>query len=149
MWRRLVVLASLPLSVGCTLLQDYGGPVAGAVGTYMMADELDFLSSEYYAGALIAYAIYDPLAPTWRMTVTELDENRVRLDMQMKRLVTGGEGEARRLFDRTVDKIVGDGGFAGYEIVRYEEGIDSTRPFARRFASGEIRLSRSQIFPDL
>jgi hypothetical protein len=34
-------------------------------------------------------------------------------------------------------------------VLRYEEGIESTRPFARRFASGEIRLVRSRAFPEL
>ena len=64
-------------------------------------------------------------------------------------LVTGGEGEARQVFLRNARQVVEAGGFAGFDVLRYEEGIESTRPFARRFASGEIRLVRSRAFPEL
>jgi hypothetical protein len=30
----------------------------------------------------------------------------------------------------------------GYEVISWEEGIDSTRPFSQRVALGEIRLRR-------
>jgi len=71
------------------------------------------------------------------------------MDLRMKALATGGDGEARRVFLRNAREVVEAGGFAGFDVLRYEEGIESTRPFARRFASGEIRLVRSQIFPGL
>ncbi len=144
-----LVLVSAALLVGCETVRDYGGPAAGAVGVLQAASELEFLEPQYLAGALIAYAIYDPLAPTWRITVTQLDEQRVRLDLRMKRLATGGEGEARRIFRRNAEQLMSEGGFVSYEVLRYEEGIKSTRPFAHRFASGEIRLARSQTWPEI
>ena len=143
-----LVLVSAALLVGCETVRDYGGPVAGTLGALQTASELELLEPQYLAGALIAYAIYDPLAPTWRITVTQLDEQRVRLDLRMKRLATGGEGEARRIFRRNAEQLVSEGGFVSYEVLRYEEGIESTRPFAHRFASGEIRLARSQTWPE-
>lgn len=144
-----MVMISAALLVGCETVRDYGGPTAGAAGALLTASELDLLEPQYLAGALIAYAIYDPLAPTWRITVTQLDEQRVRFDLRMKRLATGGEGEARRIFRRNAEQLMADGGFVSYEVLRYEEGIESTRPFAHRFASGEIRLARSATWPEL
>ena len=114
-----------------------------------MASKLDLLSPEYLAGGLIAYAIYDPLAPTWDIKAVRLDEERVRFDLRMKSLVSGGEGEARQVFARNARQFAENGGFAGYDVVRFAEGIESTRPFARRFATGEIRLARSRVWPGL
>lgn len=125
------------------------GPVAGAIGLALMASELDLFEPEYIAGALVAFAIYDPLAPTWRIDVTDIGGDRLRMDLRMKALATGGEGEARQVFLRNARQVVERGGFAGFDVLRFEEGIESTRPFARRFASGEIRLVRSGIFPNL
>ena len=125
------------------------GAMADCVRILLAPDGLFFFEAQYLAGALIAYAIYDPLAPTWRITATRLDEQRVRLDLRMKRLATGGEGEARRIFRRNAEQLVAEGGFVSYEVLRYEEGIESTRPFAHRFASGEIRLARSETWPEI
>ncbi|NMG02922.1 hypothetical protein [Azoarcus taiwanensis] len=72
-----------------------------------------------------------------------------RSTSRMKRLATGGEGEARRIFRRNAEQLVSEGGFVAYEVLRYEEGIESTRPFAHRFASGEIRLARSETWPEI
>ncbi len=144
-----LVLISAALLGGCETVRDYGGPAAGALGALQTASELELFEAQYLAGALIAYAIYDPLAPTWRITATRLDEQRVRLDLRMKRLATGGEGEARRIFRRNAEQLVAEGGFVSYEVLRYEEGIESTRPFAHRFASGEIRLARSETWPEI
>ena len=107
------------------------------------------LEPQYIAGALVAFAIYDPFAPTWRIDVREAGRDRVRMALKMKSLFTGGQGEARQVFLRNVRQIVEAGGFAGYEVLHYEEGVESTRPFARRYANAEIRLVRSQIFPTM
>ena len=157
--------AALSLTLVATLLvgcaSDGGGPqvsertvelsapVALAAGVVWMASELEYLEPEYLAGMLVAYAIYDPLAPTWKIDVSRTGEDRLRMDLRMKSLVTGGEGEARQVFLRNARQVVEAGGFAGFDVLRYEEGIESTRPFARRFASGEIRLVRSRAFPEL
>lgn len=128
---------------------ELSGPVALAAGVVWLASELEYLEPEYLAGMLVAYAIYDPLAPTWKIDVSRAGEDRLRMDLRMKALATGGEGEARRVFLRNARKVVEAGGFAGFDVLSYEEGIESTRPFARRFASGEIRLVRSRTFPAL
>jgi hypothetical protein len=128
---------------------DHGGPVAAIVGGLMMLDDLKMLEAEYIAGGLVAFAIYDPLAPTWRVAVSEAGSDRIRLALRMKSVSTGGGGEARLVFLRNARQMVEAGGFAGYEILHYEEGIESTRPFAHRYANAEIQLLRSRIFPAL
>ncbi|NMG77550.1 hypothetical protein GPA25_22620 [Aromatoleum diolicum] len=147
MLRRLALSLIVPALTGCALLQDHSAKLAGGVGAVLTASELDLLEPEYLAGALIAYAIYDPLAPTWDVSVTRLDEARVRLDLRMKTLITGGDGEARQIFVRNARQLAESKGFAGFDVMRYEEGVDSTRPFARRVASGEVRFARSRIWP--
>lgn len=146
---RLLLCLTLPLAGGCAMFQEHGNRAAGAVGLGMMASELELLEPEFAAGALIAYAIYDPLAPTWQVRATSLDETRTRLDLEMKALATGGEGEARQVFQRNARRLAESGGFAGYDVVSYEEGVESTRPFARRVASGEVRFIRSRTWPGL
>lgn len=128
---------------------DHGSPVAAIAGGLMMLDHLKMLEPEYLAGGLVAFAIYDPFAPTWRVDVREAGGDRVRMALRMKSLFTGGDGEARQVFLRNARQMVEAGGFAGYEIVHYEEGVESTRPFARRYANAEIQLLRSRIFPAL
>ncbi|MDR2209171.1 MAG: hypothetical protein LBE22_09410 [Azoarcus sp.] len=125
-------------------VKESPGPVAGAAGGVWMAQQLGYLKPEYLAGALIAYSLYDPFAPTWEIRVTELDGGFCRIDLSMKRLATGGDGEARQTFLRAARLLVAKGSYAGFDELHYEEGIDSTRPFAHRVASGEIRLVKSR-----
>jgi len=146
---RLATLLMLSqLAAGCAFLQEHSGTAAGVVGAAGTADEMSLLTPEYAAGALIAYAIYDPFAPTWNIRVQRIDPVRVRFELRMKALHTGGEGEARQVFLRHARQLVEAEGFAGFDVVNYEEGVESTRPFARRVASGEIRLARSRVWPE-
>ena len=59
-----------------------------------------------------------------------------------------GAAEPRRVSLRNPREPVQAGGFAGFDELSWEEGIESTRPFARRFARGELRLVRSRTFPE-
>lgn len=142
-------LMGLQLLTGCAFLAEHSTPVAGAGGAVVMASKMDLPVAESIGGALVAYAIYDPFAPTWTVNVTQLDEDRTRLDLQMKSLITGGDGEARQVFMRNAQRLADARGVAGFDVVRYEEGIDSTRPFAHRVASGEVRFVRSRTWPGL
>ena len=135
------------LTGGCATPHEHHATVAGGVGLAVMADELALLEPEFLAGGLIAYAIYDPLAPTWKVRATQIDDERARLDLEMKLLVTGGEGEARQVFLRNARRMAEARGFAGFDVLSYEEGVESSRPFARRVARGEVRLVRSRTWP--
>lgn len=163
MHRRCVLLV-LMLAAGCAaqpaaeraasgsvpeLAISASAPLAAAAGGLIALRELDMFEPQYLAGALIAYAIYDPLAPTWRIDLRATGDGLVRMELRMKRLISGGEGDARQIFLRNARRLVEDGGFAGFDVLRYEEGVESGRPFAQRVASGEIRLLRSRTFPEL
>jgi hypothetical protein len=150
--KRLLLLLLMPcLSVltACSWVQGNHAAVAGGVGAVVTMQKLSYLKAEHLAGMLIAYAIYDPLAPTWSIKVTELETGHRRIELDMKRLSTGGDGEARQVFVRVARFLAEEDGYAGYDELGYQEGIDSTRPFAHRVAEGEIRLVKSRQFPML
>ena len=92
-----------------------------------------------YVGA--AWLILDPLAPNWDIQEARLPENHVHFSMSMKRYYTGGAGEARVVFNRRAKALMREGGFGGYEIVEYSEGLDSSVLGSQRKAEGVIRLT--------
>ena len=90
-----------------------------------------------------AYLILDPLAPNWDIEEARLPENHVHFQLSMKRYYTGGAGEARAVFNRRAKALMREGGYSGYEIVEYSEGMDSSVLGAKRTAEGVIRLTKS------
>ncbi|MDR0380317.1 MAG: hypothetical protein LBI62_10340 [Candidatus Accumulibacter sp.] len=92
----------------------------------------------------LAYVIYDPLAPNWEIETTRISEDVFRMQCSMKRFHTGGEGEAQYLFRRNARRIAQAAGYDDFQIMRYEEGIESATFASRRFGEGEIRLIREQ-----
>ena len=92
-------------------------------------------------GAALYWAV-DPLAPNWQITHMPLDGERTRISLRMKRFASGGEGEAAQVFARRAEWIARDGGYAGYTVMEYTEGIESTLPLAQRVARGVIRVDR-------
>lgn len=94
-----------------------------------------------YAAA--AYLILDPLAPNWEIEETRFPENHVHFQMSMKRFYAGGAGEARAIFNRRAKELMREGGFSGYEIIEYSEGLDSSLLGSKRTAEGVIRLKKA------
>lgn len=86
---------------------------------------------------------FDYLLPGWNVKVAQIEPDLFRFDLRMRIVSTGGDGEARQVFQRGARDLVESGGYAGYEIVRYEEGVDSGLFFARRTASGLVRVKQS------
>lgn len=84
--------------------------------------------------------------PGWEVKVTQIDAQRFHLDLRMRTLINGGDGEARTAFLRSAREIVDSGGYAGYDVLRYEERIDAGLFFARRGAHGEIRVVESHTW---
>lgn len=105
-------------------------------------------SSEHANGAAHearAGAATDLLWPAWRVAVTPVGADRFRLELRMRTLVTGSAGEARQVFGDGARHIVEAGGYSGYRVLHYEEGIDSGFLFGRRSARGEILAVRSEM----
>jgi hypothetical protein len=94
----------------------------------------------YFAGAAyIAYLVLDPMAPNWTIDEAKLSDDTYYLGMKKLRTRAGGEGEARMVFNRRAEQLARAGGYAGYEIVSYSEGIQSDL-IAQRIGEGVIQL---------
>jgi hypothetical protein len=89
----------------------------------------------------VVYYITDPMAPTWKITETRLADNRVMYELNMQTLHLGGEGEARYIMTRRAEALVREQNMRGYQILRYEESIDSRPLFPHRMALAEIQLT--------
>lgn len=92
-------------------------------------------------GAALYWAV-DPLAPNWQFEQASLGTDRVRISLRKKRFTSGGDGEAAQVFARRAEQVARAGGYAGYTVMEYSEGIESTLPLAQRVAQGVIRLAR-------
>ncbi len=91
-----------------------------------------------YAGT--AYLILDPLAPNWEIEETPLPDHHIYLGLKMKRYYSGGAGEARAVFHRRAKDLVRYGGFHGYEVLEYNESLESSVLGSQRVSQGVIRL---------
>lgn len=91
---------------------------------------------------------WNPLS-RWNVTVTPLGERHVRLSLSLGRLHLGGEGEARQEVQRLAEDLMRQGGYAGFELIRFSEGVASDWPLARRVAEAEVRLVKSRMWPEL
>jgi hypothetical protein len=103
----------------------------------LTAEELIVVAGVSY----LAYKLIDPFAPNWKISEAKLGNDQYALSMRMKHLYTGGAGEARQVFVRRAEQLVRELGYAGYEIVRYSESIDSGL-VPRRTGEGVIMLVR-------
>lgn len=85
----------------------------------------------------------DPFSPNWTVEETRLTDNRVRIELSMKRYYSGGAGEARAMFERRAKALMREGGYKAYEVVEYLEGLDSSMFGSKRTATGVIRLTNT------
>lgn len=97
----------------------------------------------YWGGYVgIAYLLLDPFAPNWEIQEARLPDNHIHFQMSMKRYYAGGAGEARVLFHRRAKELVRAGGFSGYDVVEYSEGMESSLFGAQRTVEGVVRLNK-------
>lgn len=92
-----------------------------------------------YAGT--AYQILDPYAPNWEIEEAALPKNQFHMALKMKRYYAGGAGEARSILHRRAKDLVQSGGFEGYELLEYNESLESSILGSQRVAQGVIRLT--------
>lgn len=129
-------LATLLLAGCAATPKDWGlGAAVAAV-----ASDAGYLTMPPLAGAAVVYLVMDPFAPNWTIEEVQTAEGRYRLALRLKDLHSGGEGEARQVFLRRAAQLALQPGYGGYELTGWQEGVESSRPFARRVAFGEIRL---------
>lgn len=93
-----------------------------------------------YAGA--AWLILDPLAPNWEIEQASFPDRYYHLSLKMKRIYSGGAGEARVVFHQRAKDLMRQNGFDAYTVVEYTEGLDSSILGSQRVAQGVIQLTR-------
>lgn len=106
------------------------------------------LSGQTLLATGVAYLAYDPLAPNWEIVEQPSGEGRYVMLLRQRSINSGGDGEARQVLARRANVLMRDGGYSSYQLLRLEEGVESTRPFAQRVAEAEIRLLRSTTWPE-
>jgi hypothetical protein len=144
---RLGLLALSCIGLGaCSNTSMKNTGIGAAIVT--LADSGSLLGVETLAAGAVIYALYDPAAPNWSIEVEEIEQDEhYRLHLKHKALHTGGDGEARQVFQRNAQKVAKDNDMPAFEVISYEEGVESSRPFARRVAVGDIRILRSRSLP--
>jgi outer membrane protein OmpA-like peptidoglycan-associated protein len=150
MRRTLPLLAAALLVSGCGSLVRGSWP--GFTDSPIISDATIRISPGYTltvekivfsaAGAALLYTLYDPLAPNWTLDEEAIGEDTYRLTLNMKRFIIGGEGEALALLRRWAEAVQHEGQYDGYRIDRFEQGIDSGTPVARRYAHATVRMTR-------
>lgn len=89
------------------------------------------------------YFVYQPFAPNWSVEEAALDESTYYLRLQAKRYRTGGDGEAMSVLKRRAKQLQHERGFAGYRILEYSEGIESTTIASQRYSEGIVQFARA------
>lgn len=139
------------LIAGCSSMVSHNQGVVNASGnpvstlipnqTLQLTPRVGLGAETLLLGAALYWAV-DPLVPNWQSQHAALGADRVRIALRKKRFASGGDGEAAQLFARHAERIARDGGYAGYTVMEYTEGVESTLPLAERVAQGVIHLKR-------
>lgn len=95
-----------------------------------------------YAG--VAWLVLDPLAPNWHIEETPLAGNHIHFSLKMKRYYAGGAGEARAVFHRRAKELMQHNGFDSYQVVEYNESLESSVLGSQRVAVGVIRMASKE-----
>lgn len=136
------------LSTGCTTT-EYVVPAEGTIiptGNVHISPTVSYTFEQIamsLAAGLVLNAIYQPMAPNWSVEEAILDDNTYYLRLQAKRFRTGGDGEAMMVLKRRARQLQYERGFAGYRILDYNEGIESSTPISQRFSEGIVQLVRA------
>ncbi len=86
-----------------------------------------------------AAAAYNAYLPTWSQDDIPIGQNRYRILLRKKTFSSGGDGEAVQVFKYRAEQIAAQHGFAGYQILEFTEGVDSSGPLGtQRVAQGVI-----------
>lgn len=154
MKRNITLLVALSLA-GCSSTATNGTPGSnGTLGTdgygntirpiipnesLVLSKSLTIPAEALALGAVIYYVV-DPLSPNWQIEEARIGENRFRISLRKKRFATGGDGEATQIFYRRAQSIVTENGYAGYTVLEFGEGVESTVPIAQRVSQGIIQV---------
>lgn len=119
---------------------------AGVVAIMGMPTNLTGLPGAVFspANAALLYVVYDPLAPNWSIKERPLNADTYHVFLRAKSYRTGGDGEAIQILKRRALQLQYEKGYAGYRILDYSEGIESSTPLTHRISEGTIQLVELQ-----
>lgn len=138
--RQAWALAAALLASGCsTIIPDSN--IGLTPSTSIAVEKL--VNWGAYVG--VAYLVLDPLAPNWKVEETSFPDDQFHLVLHMKRYYTGGAGEARVVFHRRAQELMRSGGFGGYDVLEYQERLESSVLGAQRVATGVVRLTGRRL----
>lgn len=149
--RGMPIVLCLAGLAGCSSMISHNPGAIGPLGkeistvvpnqTVQITPRVALTAENLLIGAAIYWAV-DPLAPNWELAQLPVSENQVRLSLRRKRFASGGDGEAVQVFRRHAAELAREGGYSGYAVLEYSEGVESTLPIAQRIAQGVVRLER-------
>lgn len=93
---------------------------------------------------IILYFVYQPFAPNWSVEEARLSDDTYYIRMLAKRFRTGGDGEAMMVLKRRAAQLQHERGYAGYKLLDFAEGIESSTPIAQRYSEGIFRLVKAE-----
>lgn len=97
------------------------------------------------AAAALLYVVYDPLAPNWSIEEKPLADDIYYLALRAKSFRVGGDGEAIQILKRRALQLQREKGYAGYRILDYSEGIESSTPLTHRVSEGTVQLVKAPL----
>lgn len=89
-----------------------------------------------------AYLILDPLNPNWEIEEARFPDSHYHLSFKMKRVYSGGAGEARAVFHQRAKELMRRDGYTSYQVLEYSEGLESSVLGSQRVGQGVIQLTR-------
>ena len=122
------------------LLLLLGLAACGGIATNGAPGTNGIVAAEALVLGAVIYYVVDPLSPNWQIEEARMGDNRFRISLRKKRFAIGGDGEATQLFYRRAEQIVRENGYAGYTVLEFGEGVESTVPIAQRVAQGVIQV---------
>lgn len=93
--------------------------------------------------AAVAHLVLDPLAPNWEIEEAAFPDSHYHFSLKMKRIYAGGAGESRAVFHQRAKELMRQGGYNGYQVLEYTEGMASSVLGSQRVSQGVIRLTSS------
>lgn len=93
---------------------------------------------------ILLYFVYQPFAPNWTLEEAKLNDDTYYVRMQAKRFRTGGDGEAMMVMKRRAKQLQHERGYAGFKVIDFSEGIESSTPISQRYSEGIFKLVKAE-----
>ncbi len=89
-------------------------------------------------GAAAAAAV-NAFLPEWTLDEIPLGQDRYRILLRKKTFSSGGDGQAAQVFKYRAEQIALKNGYTRYQVLEFNEGIDSGLAGSQRVAQGVIQ----------